>query len=162
MVAHSTLTPKTERYPLPPDGPLMARLRVADALRLALGGGSEDGDQRKLKHLLNTKGVLWEHTANEGIRNKTERGSVLARGLKKGSPDIKVYQPFTHEGITYAGMAIELKRNDATPTQVEDEQRQWLTRLRECGWMAEWCRGFIEASKLIVAAYGQAAAKGGR
>ena len=162
MVAHRPSPTKTERYPLPPDGPLMARLRVADGLRLALGGGSEDGDQRRIKTLLDAKGVLWEHTANEGKRDDAARGSVLARGLKKGSPDIKVYQPFVFEGVSYAGLAIELKRTDATPCAVADEQRQWLSRLRDCGWMAEYCRGFAEASKLIVAVYGQAAAKGGR
>lgn len=168
MVAHRPLTPKTERYPLPPDGPLMARLRVSDALRLALGGGSEDSDQRRTKILLDEMGLLWQHTPNEGKRDERERGSALARGLKRGVPDCIIYDPFditipdTGEVLRFAGLAFDLKRNDATACKVEDDQRRWGCELRARGWMWEWTRGFLETSKLIVAAYGQAAAKGGR
>jgi len=154
MVAHSTLPTKT-RPPIPEDGPLMARLRVADALRLCLGGGAEDGDQRRVKSLLDTMGLLWQHTPSEGKRNKAERGAALARGLKRSVPDVLIYRPFVAEGVSYSGLAIELKRTDATPCAVKDEQRGWLRDLRGCGWMAEWCRGYQEAAALIRAAYGQ-------
>ncbi len=162
MVAHtSTSTSKAERYPLPEDGPLMARLRVPDALRVALGGGSEDSDQRRIKTLLDGMGLLWQHTPNEAKRNDAEQGSALARGLKRGVPDVLIYDPFRHgDRGRCVGLAIELKRSDETAAAVSDDQRRWLTELRACGWMAEWCRGFLEASKLITACYGQRAGRG--
>lgn len=157
MVACSSPTTQA-RPPIPLDGPLVVRL--PDALRLPLGGRSEDSDQRQLARLLNARGLLWCHTPNEGERNDRERGSALARGLKRGVPDVMIYQPFVCEGVTYSGLAIELKRSDATACQVGDDQRLWLMRLRDCGWMAEWCRGFAEASRLVAAAYGQQARGG--
>lgn len=164
MVAHS---PTKTRYPLPPDGPLMARLRVPDALRLALGGGSEDSDQRRIKTLLDGMGLLWCHTPNEGKRNEQERGSALARGLKRGVPDYLIYDPFeitladTGEVLEFAGLAIEGKYSGATACKVKDDQRRWGCEMRARGWMWEWTRGFLETSKLIVAAYGQRS-RGGR
>lgn len=155
MVASPTTS--TARYPMPTDGPLMARLRIPDALRMPLGGGSEDSDQRALARLLDSMGLLWQHTPNEGSRSATERGAALSRGLKRGTPDILIFDPFALECGAYSGLAIELKRSDATPCAVGDDQRLWLSRLRDCGWMAEWCRGFAEASRLIRAAYGQRA-----
>lgn len=149
MVAHSPTT-KT-RPPVPEDGPLMARLRLSADVRLALGGGSEDSDQRQLARMLDSMGLLWCHTPNEQKRDERERGAALARGLKTGVPDVLIYRP--HPG--FVGLAIELKRSDATPCDVRDEQRLWLSRLREAGWMAEWCRGYSEAVALVRAAYGQ-------
>lgn len=150
MVAHSPSPTKT-RTPIPEDGPLMARLRLSADVRLALGGGSEDSDQRQLARMLDSMGLLWCHTPNEQKRDERERGAALARGLKTGVPDVMIYRP--HPG--YSGLAIELKRSDATPCDVRDEQRLWLSRLREAGWMAEWCRGYSEAVALVRAAYGQ-------
>lgn len=147
-------TPKPTRIALPSDGPLMQLCRVPDAMRLMLGGASEDGDQRRLKNMLDAMGLLWMHTANEGKRGASERGSALARGLKKGVPDALIIRPFNFGGVTYNGLAIELKTSAATPCKVEDDQRRWLTELRAAGWMAEWCRGFGEAAALVRRAYG--------
>ena len=145
----------------------MARLRVPDAMRLALGGGSEDSDQRRIKTLLDEMGLLWCHTPNEGKRDDRERGSALARGLKAGVPDALIYDPFditipdTGEVLHFVGLAFDLKVSTATGCKVEDDQRRWGAGLRERGWMWEWPRGYLEASKLIVAAYGQRS-RGGR
>lgn len=151
MVAHR---PKTPRPSLPPDGPLMALCRVDDARRLLLGGGSEDSDQRRLAQQLDARALLWNHCPNEAERDEAERGAALARGLKKGVPDAMIYVPFAWGGVRYSGLAIELKRSDETACSVSDSQRQWLTRLRANGWMAEWARGFAEAEALVRRAYG--------
>lgn len=151
MVAHPANTSRTK---LPPDGPLMAQCRLPDDLRLALGGGSEDSDQRRLKTYLDARGHLWQHTPNEGERDGVERGAALARGLKRGVPDVMIYDPFQWQGVTYYGLAIELKVSSATPSDVRDDQRRWLRNLRARGWMAEWCRGYGEATRLIARAYG--------
>jgi hypothetical protein len=152
--------PSPTRYPLPADSALMARLRLPDTQRLLLGGGSEDSDQRRLATYLNGLGILWEHPTNEGERDGKASGAAIARGLKKGSPDIRIYKPFClieHAIPTRcAGLAIELKRSDATPCAVTDEQRWWLDELRKCGWVAEWCRGYAEAISLVRACYGEA------
>jgi hypothetical protein len=147
-------TPRTLRPALPEDGPLMALCRVPDAMRLLLGGGSEDSDQRNLAKQLDARDLLWNHCPNEAERSESERGSALAKGLKKGVPDVMIYDPFVWQGKHFSGLAIELKRSDCTPTDVSDDQRRWLHGLRARGWMAEWCRGFGEAERLVRRAYG--------
>jgi len=151
MVAHRPTTPRPS---LPEDGPLMALCRVPDAMRLMLGGRSEDSDQGRLASYLDARAALWQHTPNEGQRDAAARGAALRRGLKRGVPDAMIYDPFTWGGTRYSGLAIELKRADATPCAVSDDQRLWLANLRARGWMAEWCRGYTEAERLIARAYG--------
>jgi hypothetical protein len=151
MVALSTPTLRTK---LPPDGPLMALCRVPDDMRLALGGTSEDSVQGRLASLLDRRCLTWCHVHNEGQRDASARGAALRRGLKRGVPDILIYQPFRWGSLNYSGLAIEIKRGDATPCAVSDDQRRWLTELRSCGWMAEWARGYTEAERLIARAYG--------
>lgn len=154
MVAHSTLTPKTERYPLPPDGPLMARLRIPNDVRLARDLRSEDQDQRDLKTYLDSRRFVWFHYPAEAKRSESERGSALARGLKSGVSDIVILEPFVFDGVQYEDLHIELKRADKTACDVSDEQREWIDKVRARRRMAEWCRGKAEARALIEACYG--------
>lgn len=154
MVAHRPLTPKTERYPLPPDGPLMARLRIHNDVRLAFGVKSEDQDQRALKIYLDARRFVWFHYPAEAKRDAAERGSALARGLKSGVSDIIIMEPFVVDGVQYEDLHIELKRADKTACDVSDEQREWIDKARTRRRMAEWCRGEAEAKALIEACYG--------
>ena len=131
-----------------------APFRLPDATRLMLGGGSEDSDQRRMRALLDARGLLWCHTPNEGQRDHAARGAALARGLKRGVPDIMIYAPLTLDGTDYAGVAIELKRSDGVPSDVSDDQARWLLGLRCAGWVAEWARGFAEAERLVRLCYG--------
>lgn len=145
--------PAGTRPDLPEDGPLMALCRVDDPLRLMLGGKGEDSDQGRLATRLDRQGLPWFHAHNEGKRDHAARGAALRRGLKRGVPDILIFRPFVWGGVHYVGLAVELKRPDATACKVKDDQRLWLARLRSCGWMAEWARGYIEADRLITRAY---------
>ena len=43
------------------------------------------------------------------------------------------------------GVAIELKRQKASPSALKPEQREWLQALRDRGWEARVCRGAAEA-----------------
>lgn len=150
MVAHRPL-PKTERYPLPPDGPLMARLRIPDDVRLAFGVKSEDQDQRRLKKYLDARGFVWFHYPAESDQ---AQGSALARGLKKGVSDIIILGRFVAVGVQYEDLHLELKRVDLDGDAVKDDQRKWIDKVRPLGRMAEWCRGYSEAVALIEACYG--------
>lgn len=151
MVAHRPLTPKTERYPLPLDGPLMARLRIPDDVRLAFGVKSEDQDQRRLKNYLDGRRFVWFHYPAESDQ---PQGSALARGLKTGVSDIIIFEDFVVDGVHYEELHIELKRADLTGAAVKDEQREWIDKMRARRRMAEWCRGYSEAVALIEACYG--------
>lgn len=154
MVAHRPLTPKTERYPLPPDGPLMARLRIPNDVRLARDLRSEDQDQRDMKIYLDGRDFFWHHYPAEAKRDDAERGSALARGLKKGVLDIIIMEPFVWNGVQYEDLCIELKRADLTGCSVSDDQRKWIDKARARRRMAEWCRGKAEARALVEACYG--------
>lgn len=152
-----TYPPPTE-YPLPEDGPLMSILRIPTKER-TWGGvfvPSEDDALRGLAKYLDAAGFLWCHNPNEAYL--AERGKAMnvlkSKGLKVGFPDIAIFRPFMIEAAHYNGLAIELKRADATPCAVIGEQRWWLSHLRDCGWMAEWCRGEAEALRLVRACYG--------
>lgn len=131
-----------------------APFRLPDATRLMLGGASEDSDQRRLKVMLDKRGLLWCHTPNEGQRDHAARGSALARGLKRGVPDVMIYAPLTLDGVEYAGLALELKRSDGVRSDVSEDQARWLLGLRRAGWVAEWARGYAEAERLVRLCYG--------
>lgn len=151
MVAHRPLTPKTERYPLPPDGPLMARLRIPDDARLAFGVKSEDQDQRRLKKYLDGRGFVWFHYPAESDQ---PQGSALARGLKTGVSDIIIFEAFIVDGVHYEELHAELKRVDLNGAAVRDDQREWINKMRARRRMAEWTRGYAETVALIEACYG--------
>lgn len=131
-----------------------APFRLPDATRLMLGGASEDSDQRRLKAMLDARGLLWCHPPNEGERDRTARGAALARGLKRGVPDVLIFRPFALAGEAYAGLAVELKRSDCTRSDVSEDQARWLLGLRRAGWVAEWARGYAEAERLVRLCYG--------
>ena len=83
-----------------------------------------------------------------GKRDLREAVRMKAAGCKKGVPDM--FAPIARGG--YNGLFIELKRpivkGDAKPV-VSPEQKYWIEQLREQGYRAEVCYGWIEAKTLI-------------
>ena len=103
--------------------------------------GYETDFQKTLARFLDQYGVVWCHVANErqtsikqarGGRYYSPEGNKLkSMGVKKGVPDVMIFEP--HGG--FVGLAIELKVGSNKPT---DEQKWWLAKLRESGWMTMW------------------------
>lgn len=85
---------------------------------------------------------LLYHIPNGGARSKGTAGRLKAEGVKSGVPDICL--PVAKG--KYHGLYIEMKvgNNKPTPNQVK-----WLDALREQGYQAKVCYGWVEASKEI-------------
>ena len=87
---------------------------------------------------------LLMHIPNGGARTKAEAGKFKAMGVKPGVPDL--FLPVAR-GV-YHGLWIELKRADGG--RVENAQKGWISALRDQGYMAGVCRGWVEASEKIM------------
>jgi len=74
---------------------------------------------------------------NGGGRSKAEAGALKAQGVRRGVPDVCF--PFPRGG--YAGWWGELKRQNGVPSDLSEEQAQWLLWLREQGHRAGWHKG---------------------
>lgn len=80
---------------------------------------------------------------NGGQRNAIVGAKLKATGVKKGVPDLLLPIP----NKTHHGLFIELKR--VKGGNVSPEQKTWLAKLSEQGYMAVVCKGFDEAKKVI-------------
>jgi hypothetical protein len=87
-------------------------------------------------------GEWWEalhHSPNGGARSRIVGQKMKMMGTKRGFPDLVFYKP---SGI-WMGLVIELKVKNR---KASPEQKVWLQRLDECGYMTAVCNG-IEAAK---------------
>jgi hypothetical protein len=116
---------------------------------------SEESLQMAVARLLDSTGLRWCHVPNGGHRSKAAGGKLKAQGVKRGVPDVLVFNPpFSYEGINLVlnnGLAIELK--DGKKGRVSPEQQDWLDGLRECGWRTEVCRSLDEVIDVLVECY---------
>lgn len=80
---------------------------------------------------------------NGGKRNPKEAARMKGMGVKAGVSD--VFLPIPMDG--YHGLWIEMKAN--TKCKTSDLQKQWIEKMREKGYAAEVCYGWIDAKCLI-------------
>lgn len=90
----------------------------------------------------NAKGILWTATANGMRTHLSVAKKMKAQGLKRGVPDILVFEP----NGKYKGLMIELKIKGNYPTK---EQKEWIAELNERGYYACVCTGFDEFRKVF-------------
>lgn len=64
-----------------------------------------------------------------------------------------ICKPCVYLGEWYVGTALELKRQNATDSNLSARQRHWLHALAKAGWLTTWTRGKREAVELIESAY---------
>ena len=86
------------------------------------------------------------HCPNGGSRNPVEAANLKRQGVKPGVPDI--FLPVARG--RYHGLYIEMKTDKG---RLSDDQRDWLSALREQGYAAYVCRGWERAAKLILKYY---------
>jgi hypothetical protein len=88
---------------------------------------------------------------NAAKRTKYAGGQIKAEGLAVGFPDLVLFSvskiPTRHYAEQYRGLVIELKTKVG---RVRDAQREWLSRLNECGYYACVARGQDEAFRVLL------------
>lgn len=102
----------------------------------------EAAEQRALAKVLDAAGLLWNHCPNEGKRPGRSGGLLVAAGLKRGFPDVQIFDPAADGRET----VLELKRVGARPKRplpdgvppwapscFTAEQKWWLERLKARG-----------------------------
>lgn len=85
--------------------------------------------------------VLFCHVPNGGARGRVEAARLVGQGVKRGVPDILIFEarrslPDVFAAPPIVGVAIEMKRRDFRPAAIRADQRDWLDQLRRRGWHA--------------------------
>jgi hypothetical protein len=126
-------------------------------------GTTEADEQALVAQWLDYHGVTYTATANGAMLGGSTRGARFAQwrklmrsGVKRGVPDLLIFQPPpAREGVV--GVALEMKRGDKAKTS--PEQKWWIGRLLDCGWIAEVAYGANDAISILKACgYGRGAA----
>jgi hypothetical protein len=118
---------------------------------------SEESLQRAVASLLDSMGWLYFHPPNGGARDVITGAKLKAQGVKRGVPDVMVFEPWkihnaecegAHKCICSKGhgIAIELKTNKGKTTP---EQKAWLASLEERGWLVAVCRTMDEVMDVL-------------
>lgn len=108
---------------------------------------TEDQEQTNLATYLDWRGLQWCHVPNGGSRNVIEATKLKRMGVKKGVPDILIFDQCIHDGLHYTGVAIELKRQNGG--RVTQEQNYWHAALDARGWLVRVCKGADQAREFL-------------
>jgi len=119
------------------------RLKPKTAKLNATGVPSEHSEQVKLAVWLDRRGLLYTASANGGVRNQVAAFKLKQSGVKKGHPDIAIYEPVGK----YHGMMIELK--PLKGGVLTEMQFYWLEALTKKGYYAIRCNGKDAAVEAI-------------
>jgi hypothetical protein len=119
--------------------------------------GGEDSLQREVARLLDHSGFAWCHVPNGGQRSAIAGAKLKAQGVKRGVPDILIFDPEDLRSVNKrngfgdrkVGLAIELKVS-GKPTP---QQFQWHDDLRSRGWRVEVCYSIDEVIKVLESMY---------
>ena len=82
---------------------------------------------------------------NGGHRNKATAARLKAEGVRAGVLDM--FLLVARHG--YHGLWIEMKRRDGVPSDVTDEQRDFIKTAQAEGYSAHVCYGWDKASEVI-------------
>ena len=77
---------------------------------------------------------------------QSQRNRARKTGYVKGFPDLFIYESRTVDGITYHGLALEIKTIKGRATK---EQKEWIESLNERGYKAEVVKGLPAILDLI-------------
>lgn len=106
---------------------------------------SEQSEHVKLAAWLDgVRGLVWTTFPLGGVRSRAAGASLKAAGVKSGVPDVLIFTPppARHDVL---GVAVELKRLDGVPSDVQDNQLEWMDKLRSVGWHATVAYGWRDA-----------------
>ena len=98
-----------------------------------------------VKYLINQyPHVFFHHSPNGGWRKKVEAAIFVGLGVKKGFPDLLIYEPREN----YCGLVIEFK----APGRIKlltDNQKTCLAILSKKGWYVSVVDSFEDSKQLI-------------
>ena len=77
---------------------------------------------------------------------QSQRNKARRTGYSKGFPDLFLYESRTMNGITYHGLALEIKTIKGRATK---EQKEWIEALNERGYKAVIVKGLPDILKCI-------------
>lgn len=108
-------------------------------------GETEQAEHLIVAQWLDMHGILWAHCPNGGSRHPGEARRLKAMGVKRGVPDVLIFDP-PPNGIAH-GAALEIKRSGDGGRKgvLTPEQREWLDALKERGWAATVSHGAKDA-----------------
>lgn len=112
----------------------------------------EDQEQQALATWLDlVVGVPgWFHVPNGGLRHKAVAGKLKAQGVKDGVPDVIITRRSKKlVELDKVGVAIELKRQDARPSDTRESQWGWINHLADQGWITYVARGWDDARTFL-------------
>ncbi len=97
--------------------------------------------------------LVGEANTNKRVRSRNSRLQS-----HRGQPDFIVFYPRVIDGNSYAGIALELKKEGAAIRKKDgslrknshlEEQQEWLDYLNSCGLYADFAVGLAESVRLI-------------
>ncbi len=141
--------------PLPCSGPRAALLPTArpwserEALRQPRALTEAQEGRLLASWLRKRQNILFCHVPNEGDgRGAIGNAHLVAQGLQKGAPDYLIFTPPPFL-VRCPGVAIELKRETYSPSDVSPEQQRWLSDLRALGWQTTVAGGCADAVRFL-------------
>ncbi len=109
---------------------------------------TELSEQIEVVRCLRAAGVLFAAVPNGGRRDRREAALLKKSGVRAGVPDLLIFDspPMRPQK---RGVALEMKREGASPSAVSPAQREWLDALSERGWVGMVGRGAADALKQL-------------
>jgi len=101
-------------------------------------------EQKAFVQYLIIRNIEHYHVPNGGSRNVREAKNLKASGVSPGVPDIHI--PI--QNLEYAGLFIEMKRAKPGKSTISVEQKKWIEKLNDNGYLAVVCYGADEAIKV--------------
>ena len=102
---------------------------------------TEFQEQVKLAQYLDYNNYCWIHVPNGGNRDAKTGAKMKKQGVKPGVPDVLIFDAYP----LGFGIAIELKRKNGNPSDVNESQKEWLEKLSKRGWLTKVAFGADEA-----------------
>lgn len=108
--------------------------------------GSEDEFQLRVANYLDKHHYVWFHTPNGGKRHIAVATKMKAMGVKRGVPDVMIFDPVKIDGFSYTGMALELKSFTGVTSR---DQVKWKAFLIKRGWYHNFLWSMAEFDELM-------------
>ncbi len=103
----------------------------------------EHAEQVRVVHWLEAADYLLCSIPNEAKRSVVVAAMLKAAGLRKGAPDLLVFDPPPTKP-EFVGAALQMKQPNA-PKKVPEEQEDWLIKLAARGWATKVAWSAVEA-----------------
>lgn len=107
--------------------------------------GREYNVQKAVADYLKARGVHFTHVANERNTNPARGNKLKKMGVKRGIPDILIFEKPPALEDHYCGVALELKAEDRYMSDVTDSQEEQIHKFRGSGFKSGVAFGTDEA-----------------